>query len=103
MRRIKTASYQVVVRVIAANARDSLTGIYRRYEEQKVAKGFGRWSEAGAHDAAYRGMPATAEYVEQHRLADRVEVYDRVGRVRYANVLHTDGRPVTSRLRMRVK
>ncbi|MBD4092889.1 hypothetical protein GUH73_09490, partial [Xanthomonas citri pv. citri] len=44
MRRLKEAGYYVVARVIAANERDSMAGIHRRYEEQKAAKGFGRWS-----------------------------------------------------------
>ncbi|ATS24168.1 hypothetical protein PK69_20180 [Xanthomonas phaseoli pv. phaseoli] len=88
MRRLKAAGYYVVARVIAANERDSMAGIHRRYEEQKAAKGFGRWSNVQAHDDAYKGMPATLEYIERHKLADRVQVYDRKGNVLYDNELH---------------
>jgi predicted ABC-type ATPase len=87
MRRLKAAGYYVVARVIAANERDSMTGIHRRYEEQKAAKGFGRWSNVQAHDDAYKGMPATVEYIERNKLADRVQVYDRKGNVLYDNEL----------------
>jgi Zeta toxin len=87
MRRLKAAGYYVVARVIAANERDSMTGIHRRYEEQKAAKGFGRWSNVQAHNDAYKGMPATVEYIERHKLADRVQVYGRRGNVLYDNEL----------------
>ncbi len=87
MRRLKAAGYYVVARVIATNERDSMAGIHRRYEEQKAAKGFGRWSSVQAHDDAYKGMPATVEYIEHNKLADRVQVYDRKGNVVYDNEL----------------
>lgn len=87
MRRLKAAGYYVVARVIAANERDSMAGIHRRYEEQKAAKGFGRWSNVQAHNDAYKGMPTTLEYIEHHKLADRVQVYDRKGNVLYDNEL----------------
>ncbi|MEX3605781.1 MAG: zeta toxin family protein [Burkholderia sp.] len=87
MRRLKAAGYYVVARVISANERDSMAGIHRRYEEQKAAKGFGRWSNVQAHNDAYKGMPATLEYIERHKLADRVQVYDRKGNVLYDNEL----------------
>jgi hypothetical protein len=87
MQRLKNRGYFVVAKVIAAHARDSMTGIHRRYEEQKAAKGFGRWSNVQAHDDAYKGMPATIDFIEQHKLADRLEVYDRRGHVIYANTL----------------
>lgn len=68
MRRLKAAGYYVVARVIAANERDSMAGIHRRYEEQKAAKGFGRWSNVQAHNDAYKSVPATLEYIERHKL-----------------------------------
>ncbi|MBD4215968.1 hypothetical protein GUH35_09020, partial [Xanthomonas citri pv. citri] len=36
---------------------------------------------------AYKGMPATLEYIEHNKLADRVQVYDRKGNVLYDNEL----------------
>lgn len=87
MRRLQDADYYVVARVIAAHENDSMAGIHRRYEEQKAAKGFGRWSNIQAHNDAYNGMPATVGYIEQNKLADCVEVYDRQGRVIYQNEL----------------
>lgn len=87
MRRLRDDGYHVVARVIAANENDSMAGIHRRYEEQKAAKGFGRWSNVQAHNDAYKGMPETVEYIERNKLADKVEVYDRKGRVIYENAL----------------
>jgi hypothetical protein len=61
------------------------TGIFRRYEEQKAAKGYGRWSELSSHDAGYEGMPKTVEYIEKHGLVDRLEVFSRSGDLLYTN------------------
>lgn len=88
MRRLKDDGYHVVARVIAANENDSMAGIHRRYEEQRAAKGFGRWSNVQAHNDAYKGMPATVEFIERNKLADKVEVYDRKSRVIYENELN---------------
>lgn len=90
MRRLRTLGYSIEVRVIAVNERDSLAGIHLRYEEQKATKGWGRWSNMQAHNAAYQGMLTTLEYIETYKLADHVRVYDRKGSVLYANELQGD-------------
>lgn len=51
----------ITVKIVATNERFSKTGIFRRYEEQKAAKGYGRFSEISSHDAAYTGMLITID------------------------------------------
>lgn len=81
MARLRATGYRVIARVIAANECDSVIGIHRRYEEQRAAKGFGRWSNLAVHDAAYQGLSTTI---------DRLEIYDRRGRVIYCNELRDE-------------
>ncbi|CAN5607250.1 hypothetical protein BH11CYA1_BH11CYA1_18300 [soil metagenome] len=85
MQRLRERGYQLTAKVIATHERFSITGIFRRYEEQKAAKGYGRWSELSSHDAGYEGMPTTVDYIEKHGLVDRLEVYSRSGDLLYAN------------------
>lgn len=85
MERLKDNGYHVTTKVVAANERDSTTGIYKRYESQKAERGYGRFSEQSSHDAAYEGMPRTVEHIEKNQLADRMEVYNRDGDQLYVN------------------
>lgn len=71
MARLKSSGYQITARIIAASEHDSVAGIFRRYEEQKAAKGFGRWSNIKAHNEAYVGVPVTVGLIEDHCFADR--------------------------------
>lgn len=85
MKRLRAGGYHLTAKVVATHERFSTTGIFRRYEEQKAAKGYGRWSELSSHDAGYEGMPKTVEYIEKHGLVDRLEVFSRSGELLYAN------------------
>lgn len=85
MKLLRESGYHLTARVVATNERYSITGIFRRYDEQKAAKGYGRWSELSSHDAGYVGMPKTVEYIEKQGLVDRLEVYSRSGDLLYAN------------------
>jgi len=85
MKRLKAGGYHLTAKVVASHERFSTTGIFRRYEEQKSVKGYGRWSELSSHDAGYSGMLKTVEYIEKHGLVDRLEVYSRSGDLLYAN------------------
>jgi hypothetical protein len=85
MKRLRASGYHLTAKVVATHERFSTTGIFRRYEEQKAAKGYGRWSELSSHDAGYEGMPKTVEYIEKHGLVDRLEVFSRSGVLLYTN------------------
>lgn len=81
MEKLKEEGYHITGKVVAAHERQSTTGIFKRYEEQKAEKGFGRFSELSSHDAGYEGMPKTVEHIEKEKLVDRLEVYDRSGKL----------------------
>lgn len=85
MERLKAEGYEITAKVVAANERESTTGIYKRYEGQKAERGYGRFSEKSSHDAAYEGVPKTVEHIEKNQLVDRMEVYSRDGKQLYAN------------------
>lgn len=85
MKRLRAGGYHLTAKVVATHERFSTTGIFRRYEEQRAAKGYGRWSELSSHDAGYEGMPKTVEYIEKHGLVDRLEVFSRSGVLLYDN------------------
>lgn len=47
-----------------------------RFEGQKAAKGHGRAVPRHSHDQAYHAMPETVGYIQEHRLCDRLCIYD---------------------------
>ncbi len=85
MERLRQEGYHLTAKVVATHERMSTTGIFRRYEEQKAEKGYGRWSELSSHDAGYEGMPRTVDHIEKQGLVDRLEVYNRAGGLLYEN------------------
>lgn len=87
MEKLKEEGYHITGKVVATHERHSTTGIFKRYEEQKAEKGFGRFSEPASHDAGYKGMPKTVEHIEKEKLVDRLEVYDRSGELLSRNEL----------------
>lgn len=91
MRRLQDIGYHVVVRTMAVSERDSIAGIFRRFEEQKASRGFGRWSPLEVHNDAYLGVPFTMQRIELEKLAHRVEVFNRRGTVLYGNKRETSG------------
>lgn len=87
MKRLRDEGYQLTAKIVATNERMSKTGIYLRYETQKAAKGHGRFTSQDSHDAGYRGMPETVQFIEQNKLVDRLEVYNRDGHLLWDNEL----------------
>lgn len=83
--RLRSEGYVVKIRVLAVNERESLLGVYQRYEEQKAKMGFGRMSPRSSHDAAYTGMLKTIERIEQEKLFDTLQVYNRNKLLIYEN------------------
>lgn len=90
MKRLKSEGYHLTAKVVATHERVSTTGVFRRYEEQKAAKGFGRFSDLSSHDAGYQGMPKTVRFIEEHGLVDKLEVYNRAGDLLYDNEFKGD-------------
>jgi len=79
MKRLRDEGYHLTVKVVATHERMSTTGIYMRYEKQKVDKGYGRFTPQASHDAGYDGMPKTVDHIDRNKLVDCLEVYNRGG------------------------
>lgn len=90
MKRLRDEGYHLTAKVVATHERFSTTGIYMRYETQKLDKGYGRFTSQASHDAGYEGMPKTVKHIELNRLVDRLEVFSRDGTMLYCNILEND-------------
>ncbi|GAB0120035.1 zeta toxin family protein [Acidisoma sp. 7E03] len=86
MNGFREAGYEIDARVLAVSFQLSEQGIYQRYERQKATRG-GRMTTPDAHQAAYDGLPVTVGRIEVEKLADRLTVYRRGGRMIYENEL----------------
>jgi adenylylsulfate kinase-like enzyme len=84
---LREAGYRVEVRAMATSDVISEQGIYRRYEEQKIRNGMGRFTPKETHDKAYQGIPLTVERIEKKRLVDKISIYDFSGKLIYNNEL----------------
>ena len=72
-----------------------------RYELQREANGFGRWSNRDKHDQAYAGLPVTVERLESDNLVHTLQVFSRNGTELYARRLsEVDCTPAAGRLRI---
>lgn len=87
MKRLRQEGYHLTAKVVATHRRISKTGVHLRYETQKFDKGYGRFTPQASHDAGYDGMPQTVDYIEQNKLVDRLEVYNRDGDLLWDNEL----------------
>lgn len=87
MKRLRDEGYHLTAKVVATHERMSKTGVYLRYETQKFDKGYGRFTPQSSHDAGYEGMPKTVDHIEQNKLIDRLEVYNRDGHLLWDNDL----------------
>lgn len=77
--------YQVKIRVMAVSEKESLLGIYQRFEAQKEFKGFGRMTPIESHNAAYTGILQTISRIESEKLFHSLQVYNRNHDLIYSN------------------
>ena len=99
--RLHTAGYRVEARVLAVDPLVSRMSIHMRYELQREANGFGRWSNRDKHDQAYAGLPVTVERLESDNLVHTLQVFSRNGTELYARRLsEVDCTPAAGRLRL---
>lgn len=82
---LRKAGYGIHIMVMAVRGEISRLGTLERYEDQKSAKGYGRWVDSVSHEEAYRGMPGTVRAVEKGSSVDSLTVYNRDGDVLYHN------------------
>ena len=84
---LRQAGYRVELHVMAVAAAVSEQRIHERYEGQKEASGFGRFSTKDKHDEAYAGVHATVGAAERGNLVDRLVLYDKSAQPIYENRL----------------
>ncbi len=90
IKRLMNDGYKVTVRVMATNEKESLLGIYERYEAQKAQFGYGRITPQQSHNDAYKGMLSTVEKIENEKLFHTLQVYNRKKDLLYENVIVND-------------
>jgi predicted ABC-type ATPase len=81
MKRLMDSGYSVTARVMAVHARQSVAGVFQRFESQKEDNGHGRMAPLSVHDQAYQGLLETVRYIEDNKLANKIQIYNRSGDV----------------------
>lgn len=84
---LRKNGYEVTVRIVAVHERFSVWGINRRYEKEKIVRGHGRYVPIQYHDDCYRKILDTVSLLEDNRLVDRLEIYNRNGECLYTNTV----------------
>lgn len=88
---LRKAGYAIYIMIMAARAEISRLSAQVRYEDQKSAKGYGRWVDPVLHEEAYRGMIGTVRTIEKRNLVHSISVYNREGEALYHNARGGDG------------
>ena len=86
--------YSIEFWALAVNKRISEQRIYTRYENQKAADGYGRFSTIESHNSAYSGLLESVKTIEQNRNVDAIYLYDKDIKPFYSNHLKGQGWPV---------
>lgn len=79
------AGYKIHIMAMAVRGEISRLGTLELYEDQKAAKGYGRWVDPVSHEEAYRGMLGTLRAIEKGSPVDSVSIYSREGKALYHN------------------
>jgi len=84
----REGGYGVDMAFVSTASAVSRLSVLARYQAERDATGGGRYVDNP--DRSHPGVLATAEMIDEHRLADTVTVYSRSGRL-YRNELGADG------------
>ncbi|MFG2042171.1 zeta toxin family protein [Dactylosporangium sp. NPDC048998] len=85
--RFRSLAYSPQVAILAVHELHSRLGVLDRYQADRAVLGYGRNTPPDYQRTAYTGLPATADRIDQHHLADTVHVYQRNGHQLYHNHL----------------
>jgi len=85
--KLRSADYQIELRVMAVNAEISEQRIHTRYEDEKADKVVGRFVPLDVHEEAYTGLAKTLAAVEREKAVDVLGVYDKKQEIIYENRL----------------
>jgi len=77
--RLRDAGYHVEARVISAHSMESQLGTVRRYYDQVLHEGGGRWVNKSYHDGVYERIPQSLEALEEKKLVQAIRVLSRDG------------------------
>lgn len=88
---LREAGYCIHIMIMAVRGEISRLGTLERYEDQKSAKGYGRWIDPVSHEEAYRGMMGTIRAIEKGSPVDSISIYNREGETLYHNGRGADG------------
>lgn len=88
---LKERGYRVEAAIVAAPAAMSRLGIVKRYQEQRRARGAGRFTTRESHDAGYQGVLDTAAALDAEPFVDAVHVYGRRKGQLHTNARTADG------------
>jgi hypothetical protein len=95
------AGYNVQVKAFVVHYDKSFVGCFKRYEEMKVYRGFGRFVHKHALDAAYAGMPKTLQALKEQNLVSHIHLYTREQPLFIGNYKTTDIVNIVNRERRR--
>lgn len=84
---LRSKSYEVEVRVVAAPTLESTLGIDQRFTRNFDVNGYGRYTLAEVHDEAYEKLPVCLDLLHQ-RTDARIRIFYREGRELYDNALN---------------
>lgn len=81
IKEMRQEGYQIHIRVMAVPKVQSRISIYARYQDQ-LDKGMpARFTDTKAHDDAYIGMLSTLQKIEDEKLYDTIQVFNRNGEI----------------------
>ncbi|GAA3250893.1 zeta toxin family protein [Dactylosporangium siamense] len=87
LNRFREAGYTTQVAFLAVHELHSRLGVLDRYQHDQTTIGWGRYAPTPYQRSTYTGMLASADHIDQHRLADDVRVLQRDGHHLYRNHL----------------
>lgn len=82
MQRLREAGYAIHVSILAVPAEQSRLGIYKRYEDQLLLKGSGRWRSdvsvgMETHNRVFEEIPQNLALFRGQSVVDQIEIYAR--------------------------
>jgi predicted ABC-type ATPase len=75
--KLKHIGYTIALMVSAVQDKISRVNIVKRYEEQRIKYGIGRWTPFEIHDEAYHNFPKNVSFFENSSPIDSITVFDR--------------------------
>lgn len=80
IKRLQKEGYKIHILVMAVPEIKSRISIYSRYQEQLEKYPIARFTNTSSHDASYIGMLGTLKIIEDEKLYDTIEAYNREGK-----------------------